>query len=254
MCAPPLSSSSWGVEIFPFPCPRGVRFICEGVHSPCSMEQLGQTLTEFYSPTTSNERKQQLEQGLHAFQSQPSAVATVMEIVVSIVSVEHEREIPHNSSLPSVVLSRRLGSRPPVLPYHVLSAFRVFQTQRFLRSFAVSLLLSVFVRMLRQGVLSSMDTSVRVNGTLYPSKIVQRTPAVPISETLYIVTPTCAFARIRSSSTEVLYTPISIRSKFHVKNPGGRPASMRGRGIRASENSNMFQGSTSSSGPPPRFA
>lgn len=51
------------------------------------MEQLGPTLTEFYSPTTSNERKQQLEQGLHAFQSQPSAVATVLEIVVSIVSV-----------------------------------------------------------------------------------------------------------------------------------------------------------------------
>lgn len=50
------------------------------------MEQLGPTLTEFYSPSTSNERKQQIEQGLHAFQTQPTAVATVLEIVVSIVS------------------------------------------------------------------------------------------------------------------------------------------------------------------------
>lgn len=74
------------------------------------MEQLGPTLTEFYSPTTSNERKQQLEQGLHAFQAQPSAVATVLEIVVSIVSEERGKRFrtgrgaePHESCCSSVV-------------------------------------------------------------------------------------------------------------------------------------------------------
>lgn len=49
------------------------------------MEQLGPALSEFYAPTTSNERKQQLEQGLHAFQAQPNAHLTSLDILASIV-------------------------------------------------------------------------------------------------------------------------------------------------------------------------
>lgn len=52
------------------------------------MEQLGPTLTEFYAPTTSNERKQQLEQGLHAFRTQPNAHLDSLQIITHIVSVE----------------------------------------------------------------------------------------------------------------------------------------------------------------------
>ncbi|CAM9639583.1 unnamed protein product [Ectocarpus sp. 13 AM-2016] len=48
------------------------------------MEQLGSVLSEFYAPTTSNERKQQLEQGLHAFQAQPNAHLTSLDILASI--------------------------------------------------------------------------------------------------------------------------------------------------------------------------
>ena len=71
------------------------RFCCAPIFRPkctvtasssLAMEQLGPTLTEFYSHTTSNERKHQLEQGLQAFQRQPTAVATVLDVVVSIVS------------------------------------------------------------------------------------------------------------------------------------------------------------------------
>ncbi|CAN0195857.1 unnamed protein product [Ectocarpus sp. 4 AP-2014] len=48
------------------------------------MEQLGPALSEFYAPTTSNERKQQLEQGLHAFQAHPNAHLTSLDILASI--------------------------------------------------------------------------------------------------------------------------------------------------------------------------
>ncbi|CAN0149336.1 unnamed protein product, partial [Pylaiella littoralis] len=60
------------------------------LHLSCSllcsrpMEQLGPTLTEFYAPTTSNERKQQLELGLHSFQVQPNAHLDSLQIITHI--------------------------------------------------------------------------------------------------------------------------------------------------------------------------
>lgn len=47
--------------------------------------ELGPTLTEFYSPSTSSERKQQLEQALHGFRTQPNAHLTSLEIIISTV-------------------------------------------------------------------------------------------------------------------------------------------------------------------------
>lgn len=55
--------------------------LCGGV----AME-LGPTLTEFYAPTTSSDRKQQLEQALHAFRTQPNSHLTSLEIIVATVS------------------------------------------------------------------------------------------------------------------------------------------------------------------------
>lgn len=54
-------------------------------HPAGPMEQLGPTLTEFYAPTTNNERKQQLEQGLHAFRTQPNAHLDSLQIITHIV-------------------------------------------------------------------------------------------------------------------------------------------------------------------------
>lgn len=50
--------------------------------------ELGPTLTEFYSPTTSNERKQRLEQSLNTFRTLPHAHTTSLEIIVATVSAQ----------------------------------------------------------------------------------------------------------------------------------------------------------------------
>lgn len=47
--------------------------------------ELGPTLTEFYAPATSSARKQQLEQGLHAFRTLPNAHLSSLEIILAIV-------------------------------------------------------------------------------------------------------------------------------------------------------------------------
>ncbi|CAM9898790.1 unnamed protein product [Laminaria digitata] len=46
--------------------------------------ELGPTLTEFYAPATSSARKQQLEQGLHAFRTLPNAHLSSLEIILAI--------------------------------------------------------------------------------------------------------------------------------------------------------------------------
>ncbi|CAM9999012.1 unnamed protein product, partial [Ascophyllum nodosum] len=46
--------------------------------------ELGPILTEFYTPTTSSNRKQQLERELHAFRTLPNAHLTSLEIIVAM--------------------------------------------------------------------------------------------------------------------------------------------------------------------------
>lgn len=48
--------------------------------------ELGPTLSEFYSPTTTSERKKQLENSLHAFKALPNAHNSSLEIIVATVS------------------------------------------------------------------------------------------------------------------------------------------------------------------------
>ncbi|CAM9280671.1 unnamed protein product [Sphacelaria rigidula] len=45
--------------------------------------ELGPTLSEFYSPTTTSERKKQLENSLHAFKALPNAHNSSLEIIVA---------------------------------------------------------------------------------------------------------------------------------------------------------------------------
>lgn len=50
--------------------------------------ELGQTLTEFYSPLTGSARKQQLEQALHGFRTLPNAHLTSLEVIIATVSIQ----------------------------------------------------------------------------------------------------------------------------------------------------------------------
>ena len=75
--------------------------------------ELGPTLTEFYAPATSSARKQQLEQGLHAFRTLPNAHLSSLEIIVAIVRENPivASSVQHFTKFAGVAAARTLSDR-----------------------------------------------------------------------------------------------------------------------------------------------